>query len=146
MTMQKRKKGTAPSSTPVTQNGDDMPVIAWEEMSIMDSVAMAERVDEESYINVIALKIQNGRATDEDWERMEVLRSRDYQVDAIHKKTEDMARYVSYVPRSWFSKSAPDTLDFDDPKTYTMLQPQRFRQLYSLLMMNEAQAENATKN
>ncbi|PSN79620.1 hypothetical protein C8B47_10810 [filamentous cyanobacterium CCP4] len=123
-----------------------MPIIAWEEMSIMDSVAMAERVDEASYITVIAAKIEDGRATDEDWARLEVLRSRDYQVDAIHKKAEDMANYVTYVPRSWFSKKAPDTLDFDDPETFKLLQPQRFRQLYSLLMMNEAQAENATKN
>ncbi|MGJ3241163.1 MAG: hypothetical protein ACFE0Q_20805 [Anaerolineae bacterium] len=125
---------------------DEQPVIAWEEMSILDAMEMLKRHDEASYINVIAMKIQNGKATDEDWERLDYLRSPDYQVEMIEQQARDMAQYVSSVPRSWFKKSAPAELDFDDAETFKMLQPQRFMQLHGMLRMNGAQQELATGN
>lgn len=146
MVMQKKKKAPAPASAPVIVKNDDVPIIDWDEMSIMDSLAMMERADEQSYINVIAKKIEAGVATAEDWARLEELRSRDYQMTALNQQVEDMASFVSYVPRGWFKKSAGDNLDFDDPETYKLLQPKRFRELYSMLMMTEAQADNATGN
>lgn len=146
MTSTKKRLKNRPPVASVNGKEDEMPVIAWEEMSILDTLELSQKQDEATYINVIAMKIQNGRASDEDWERLEYLRSREYQVNLIDQQSTDMAKYVVSVPRSWFKKTAPDNLDFNDPETYKLLQPKRFLQLYRLLMMNDAQADIASGN
>lgn len=131
---------------PASGESLDVPVIDWEEMSIMDAVGMAHRQDEATYLNVLAVKVQTGRATDAEWERFELLRSPEFQIQHLARQAEDMAKYVSSVPRSWFKNSAPESLDFDDPETFKLLQPKRFLQLYQLLLMNDIQAEAVSGN
>lgn len=139
--MQKRPPASSPNG-----KVEEMPSIAWDEMSILDTLELSQKQDEASYINVIAAKVQAGMATENDFEQLEYLRSREYQVGLIDEQAKDMARFVMDVPRSWFKKSIPEKLDFDNPETFKMLQPKRFIQLYHLLMMNDAQAEAASGN
>lgn len=140
MTSAKKRMQKREAKSPVVIQKEEMPVIAWDEMSIVDTLELSQRHDESTYMNVIAAKIQAGRATDADWEKLEYLRSPEYQVEVIERQAEDMAKYVASVPHSWFKKTAPETLDFDSPDTYKLLQPKRFIALYQMLMMNDAQA------
>ena len=129
-----------------TGDSEEQPIIAWEDMSIMDTLDMLKKDDEANFINVLAIRVQHGTATPEEWEKFQHLRSPEFQMGVIDFKCECMAKYVVSVPRSWFSSSAPEKLDFDSSDTYKHLQPKRFRDLVGLLSMTNNQAEAASGN
>jgi len=53
-----------------------------------------------------------------------------------------ISRFVEYVPRDWFVKSAPENLSFSDPSTYDYLKSKRFMDLIQLMNNEEEQSKN----
>lgn len=132
------------------QNGaavDEQPVIAWDEISVLDSMALAKRHDETNAIRFLSLKVEQGIATEEDIERIGYLSSEEHIMAFLNWQAEQMAKYVSFVPASWFTKGIKKAdIDFDVPETFLSLQTRRFNELWRLLIMTQVQQDSASGN
>ncbi|MEL7435138.1 MAG: hypothetical protein AAFN11_14420 [Chloroflexota bacterium] len=137
MTMQKKKND---SKTVTKPDADEMPVIAWDEMSIMDTMRLAAQEDEATMIQVIAAKIDSGIANEDDFKELMRLRSSEYQYEQIEKKCASLAQYVRSVPDDWFKNGTPSERDYSDPQTYQALRPKKFFALYQMLLLNDGEA------
>lgn len=58
---------------------------------------------------------------------------------------QNMAKVVRSVPRAWFVKSAPETLDFSDPAVYGYLRGDKAKELRQMIQQAQ-QPEDMSKN
>lgn len=141
MSSTKKRMQNREAKTPVVVQKEEMPVIAWDELSIMDLLEISMKDEEAGQIQVLQYKMTQGSATEEDMAQFKQLLSPEYQYGFIEYKAEVMAKYVISVPISWFTKSAQGkSLDFDDPETYKLLQHRRFKQVAGMLTQSDEQA------
>lgn len=128
------------------EQADSEPRIKWHELDIMTSIELAEMEDAAGEVQVLAQALANGIATQEMVERLLELRSPERAKAQIMQRLENLAKYVEFVPRDWFTDAAPDELDFSEPTTYKMLRTARFGELSQMLAFGQKQADTAGKN
>lgn len=56
-----------------------------------------------------------------------------------------IARMVTYVPREWFVKAAPEPLDFADPETYRYLKRDKFQTLMGMAKEEQSPLDSSGK-
>ena len=147
MNMQKRKdKAKSPAPSKNGASPEEQPRIAWHKLSVLKSleIAESEAVFEES--QRLSVVIDSGHATAEHVERWLELSSLVNRKELLQRRAKIFSEYVEFVPRSWFSDDAPETIDYRDPQTYLMMLPTKFAQLFMMLNMGEDQASAATGN
>lgn len=123
----------------------ETPTIAWNRLSVMDAMELAELNNVQGELRILAALLDQGKLTQGQIDRLLEMNSMDYQRSMIQEQMEAMAKYVTYVPRSWFVDAAPETLDFGDAETYKHLRRNRYGELYRMLT-GTAPTEDLTGN
>lgn len=147
MTMQKRKdKAKTPAPSKNGASPEEQPRIAWHKLSVLKSLEIAESESTFEEVQRLSVVIDSGLASAEHVERWMELSTLENRKELLRRRAKIFSEFVEYVPRSWFSEDAPETIDYRDPKTYLLMLPTKFSTLFRMLNMGEEQAESVTKN